>query len=60
MIVDMARTATNVLGAAEASVLVAKTEGLLNEAAYNAVDENTDVIHTTSSVLSTSQPATQI
>ena len=38
MIVDMARTATNVLGAAEASVLVAKTEGLLNEAAYNAVD----------------------
>ena len=36
-IVDMARTATNVVGAATASVLVAKTEGLLDEDAYNRV-----------------------
>lgn len=35
-IVDMGRTATNVVGAAEAAVLVAKTEGILDEEAYNA------------------------
>lgn len=35
-IVDMGRTATNVVGAAEASLLVAKTEGLVDEEVYNA------------------------
>ncbi|MBP3241179.1 MAG: dicarboxylate/amino acid:cation symporter [Oribacterium sp.] len=34
-IVDMARTATNVVGAATASVLVAETEGLLDHDKYN-------------------------
>lgn len=33
-IVDMGRTATNVLGAAESSLLVAKTEGLVDERVY--------------------------
>ncbi len=33
-IVDMARTATNVVGAAAATVLTAKTEGLLDEEVY--------------------------
>ena len=35
-IADMARTATNVIGAATATTLVAKTEGQLDLAAYNA------------------------
>lgn len=35
-IVDMARTATNVVGAATAAVLTARTEGLLDVAEYNA------------------------
>ncbi|WP_081780007.1 dicarboxylate/amino acid:cation symporter [Butyrivibrio proteoclasticus] len=35
-IVDMARTATNVVGAATATVLTAKTEGLLDVEKYNA------------------------
>lgn len=39
MIVDMARTATNVVGAAESAVLVAKTEGLLQEDVYNGTKE---------------------
>ena len=34
-IVDMGRTATNVVGAAEASLLVARTEGLVDEEVYN-------------------------
>lgn len=34
-IADMARTATNVVGAAAATTLVAATEGQLNEATYN-------------------------
>lgn len=34
-IVDMARTATNVVGAATATVLTAQTEGLLNNDVYN-------------------------
>lgn len=34
-IADMARTATNVIGAATATTLVAKTEGQLNLDAYN-------------------------
>ena len=34
-IVDMARTATNVVGAATATVLTAETEGLLNHEVYN-------------------------
>lgn len=38
-IVDMARTATNVVGAATASVLVAKTEGHLNEDIYQGVQQ---------------------
>ena len=38
-IVDMARTATNVVGAATASVLVAKTEGHLNEDIYNELQQ---------------------
>jgi hypothetical protein len=41
-IVDMARTATNVTGAATAAVLVAESEELLDRDAYNA--ENIDVI----------------
>lgn len=36
-IVDMARTAANVVGAATASVLVAKTEGLLDQEVYDRV-----------------------
>ena len=41
-IADMARTATNVVGAAAATTLVAATEGQLNEAAYNgSVPETT-------------------
>ena len=44
-IVDMARTATNVVGAATATVLVAETEGLLDHKVYNGdviktIDEN--------------------
>lgn len=39
-IADMIRTASNVVGAATASVLTAKTEGLLDENVYNSV--NTD------------------
>ena len=35
-IVDMARTATNVVGAATATVLTAETEGLLNHDIYNS------------------------
>ncbi len=38
-IVDMARTATNVVGAATASVLVAETEGLLDHKVYNDLKE---------------------
>lgn len=38
-LVDMARTATNVVGAATASVLVAKTEGHLNEDIYNELQQ---------------------
>lgn len=38
-IVDMARTATNVVAAAEASLVVAKQENLLDEEAYYAVEE---------------------
>lgn len=38
-IVDMARTATNVVGAATASVLVAKTEGHLNEDIYQGMQQ---------------------
>ena len=34
-IVDMARTATNVVGAATATVLTAETEGLLDHEVYN-------------------------
>ena len=34
-IADMARTATNVVGAAAATTLVAATEGQLDEAVYN-------------------------
>lgn len=34
-IADMARTATNVLGAAAATTLVAATEGQLDKAVYN-------------------------
>jgi len=34
-IVDMGRTATNVVGAAEASLIVARTEGLVDEEVYN-------------------------
>ena len=34
-IVDMARTATNVVGAAMATVLTAETEGLLDHDVYN-------------------------
>ena len=34
-LVDMARTATNVVGAATAAVLVAETEGLLDHAVYH-------------------------
>ncbi len=34
-LVDMARTATNVVGAATAAVLVAETEGLLDHSVYN-------------------------
>lgn len=37
-IADMIRTATNVVGAATASVLTAKTEGLLDENVYNSVN----------------------
>jgi hypothetical protein len=44
-IVDMARTATNVTGAATAAVLVAESEELLDKDAYNA--ENIDVIDET-------------
>lgn len=40
-IVDMGRTATNVVGAAEASLLVARTEGLVDEEVYNAGDAYT-------------------
>jgi Na+/H+-dicarboxylate symporter len=35
-IVDMGRTATNVLGAAEASVLVAASEGLIDRSIYDS------------------------
>lgn len=38
-IVDMARTATNVVGAAAATTLVAATEGQLDEAVYNGEAE---------------------
>ena len=34
-IVDMGRTATNVVGAAEASLIVARTESLVDEGVYN-------------------------
>lgn len=42
-IVDMGRTATNVLGAGEAALLVAKTEGLVDEDVYNS--DETYVLH---------------
>lgn len=35
-LVDMGRTATNVVGAAEAAVVVAQTEGLIDETIYNS------------------------
>ena len=38
-IVDMARTATNVVGATAATTLVAATEGQLDEAVYNGEAE---------------------
>lgn len=38
-IVDMARTATNVVGAATAAVLVAETEGLLDHTVYNKEEQ---------------------
>ena len=38
-IADMARTATNVVGAAAATTLVAATEGQLDEAVYNGEAE---------------------
>lgn len=41
-IVDMARTATNVTGAATAALLVAKTEGILDEEAYNKADASSE------------------
>jgi Na+/H+-dicarboxylate symporter len=37
-IVDMGRTATNVLGAAEASLLVASGEGLVDRSVYDGDD----------------------
>ncbi len=36
MIVDMARTATNVIGAATATVLVAESENMIDHEVYNA------------------------
>ena len=38
-IADMARTATNVVGAAAATTLVAATEGQLDKAVYNGEAE---------------------
>lgn len=42
-IVDMARTATNVVGAATASVLVAETEGLLDHKVYSDQEIETKI-----------------
>lgn len=43
-IVDMARTATNVVGAATAAVLVAETEGLLDHEVYNKKESHPQVV----------------
>lgn len=43
-IVDMARTATNVVGAATAAVLVAETEGLLDHEVYNKKESHLQVV----------------